>query len=130
MKPPESLSRVRLGAACGIPTDLQGREIDIDPIRGLLDRIVERWNPRGIRLFGSRARGDANPASDWDLLVVVPEDLPEGEFDPLTIWRVRRESGANADVVLCTAAEFDEDRNTPNTLAHEAWIRGVPLLER
>jgi hypothetical protein len=28
-----------------------------------------------VRLFGSRARGEARPDSDWDLAVVVPADL-------------------------------------------------------
>jgi|SRR5919106_3600554 predicted nucleotidyltransferase len=33
-----------------------------------------------VVLFGSRARGDARPWSDWDLLVIA-EGLPENPFD-------------------------------------------------
>jgi uncharacterized protein len=33
-----------------------------------------------VVLFGSRARGDASPQSDWDLLVLA-EGLPEHPFD-------------------------------------------------
>jgi predicted nucleotidyltransferase len=33
-----------------------------------------------VVLFGSRARGDATEASDWDLLVVA-EDLPQRPFE-------------------------------------------------
>ena len=33
-----------------------------------------------VVLFGSRARGDARPDSDWDLLVIA-EGLPENRFD-------------------------------------------------
>jgi HEPN domain-containing protein len=33
-----------------------------------------------VVLFGSRARGDARPESDWDLLV-ISEDLPAGHLD-------------------------------------------------
>lgn len=35
-------------------------------------RIVEQFDPLQIILFGSRARGDARPDSDIDMLVVFP----------------------------------------------------------
>ena len=28
-------------------------------------------------LFGSRARGDANPDSDWDILLLINKDMPQ-----------------------------------------------------
>jgi len=37
----------------------------------LIDSIVSRVNPRRLILFGARARGEAGPDSDIDLLVVV-----------------------------------------------------------
>jgi predicted nucleotidyltransferase len=42
--------------------------------RGLGDALV------AVVLFGSRARGDARPESDWDLLVIA-EGLPASAFD-------------------------------------------------
>ena len=36
-------------------------------------RLVAALRPERIYLFGSRARGDADQDSDFDLLVVVPE---------------------------------------------------------
>ncbi len=42
----------------------------------LLDRVVAYFYPRRAILFGSRARGDAGPDSDIDLLVVVDDDTP------------------------------------------------------
>jgi hypothetical protein len=35
-------------------------------------RITERYGARNVRLFGSRARGDARVDSDVDLLVDMP----------------------------------------------------------
>jgi predicted nucleotidyltransferase len=39
-------------------------------------RLVEAYQPECVYLFGSVARGDAGPDSDYDLLVVVPDDAP------------------------------------------------------
>jgi len=60
----------------------------IDPTRydPLLHALVERFAGRVklIALFGSRSRGEARPASDHDLFVVI-DDLPA---DPLERRRV------------------------------------------
>lgn len=70
----------------------------------------------------------AEPESDWDLLVVVPDDLaPEGFDDPKTIWHVKRGTGVPADVLVCRASEFEEDRATHNTIAYDAAVEGVRI---
>jgi len=47
-----------------------------EPIRRIVDRIVKRFDPDKIILFGSCARGDAGPDSDVDLLIVTtPEEF-------------------------------------------------------
>jgi predicted nucleotidyltransferase len=59
------------------PMDARGHRIDLSPLRTLLVRIEERYQPEQVWLFGSRARGDAEPGSDWDLLVVVPDSTAD-----------------------------------------------------
>jgi predicted nucleotidyltransferase len=104
--------------------------IDLSPLRGLLTRIAAAWQPEQIWLFGSRARGSEGPDSDWDLLVVVPDTIEEEVVEPVAAWRLARQSGVPADIVPCRAADFREDRTTPNTLAYEAASRGILLYER
>jgi predicted nucleotidyltransferase len=106
------------------------RRVDIDAIRPLLERIVARWAPRQIWLFGSRARGDATPDSDWDLFVVVDDTVGDDELDPGIGRRLRRECGVRADVIPWRAGEFAEFRGTPNTLAYSVATDGVLLHER
>ena len=110
------------------PRDARGAPIDLHPVQSLLDRIVSSWHPREIWLFGSRARGTAAANSDWDLLVVVPDELaPVGFDDPMAVWNVKQGAGVRADVLVCRASEFDEDRETHNTIAYDAAVEGVRL---
>lgn len=113
-----------------VARDAKDREVDLTPIRVLLDRIVAAWRPKQIRLFGSRARGEGTPGSDWDLFVLVPDDVPEDELGPLASWRLRKESRTRADVVPCHVSDFDDARDTPNTMAYEVAREGVLLYER
>lgn len=68
--------------------------------------------------------------SDWDLLVVVPDDADESILDPVSAWRLRKASSVRADLVPCRMSDFEEDSSTPNTLAFEAAMRGHLLYER
>ncbi len=109
-------------------SDARGKPIDLGPIQRLLDRIVARWEPHQVWLFGSRARGTAASDSDWDLLVVVPDELaPPGFDDPMTVWQVKGGAGVRSDVLVC-ASEFEEDRTTHNTIAYDAAVEGVQIL--
>jgi predicted nucleotidyltransferase len=65
--------------------DRRGGALNLIEAAPLLVRIVEAWHPYQIWLFGSRARGEANAESDWDLLVVVPDDVPDEVLDPLVV---------------------------------------------
>jgi uncharacterized protein len=48
-----------------VPAD-EAREL-----AAVVERLVAAFQPERIFLFGSRARGDAKPDSDFDLLIVV-----------------------------------------------------------
>jgi len=106
------------------------RQVDVAAIRLLLDRIVARWTPQQVWLFGSRARGDSTPDSDWDLFVVVDDSAADDDLDPGVGRRLRRECGVRADVIPWRASEFAEFRSTPNTLAYSVAKDGVLLHER
>ena len=46
-----------------------------DPVLAeIVRRLAEAYKPLSIYLFGSKARGDAEPDSDYDLMVIVPND--------------------------------------------------------
>jgi hypothetical protein len=113
------------------PLDRRGHAIDVRPIAPILARVVERWDPLQIWLFGSRARGDAGIDSDWDLLAVVPDCPEPADFDDLMmVWRVKRQPGISSDLIVYRASDFEADRPVPNTLAYATRIDGILVYER
>ena len=110
--------------------DARAKVIDLRPLSTLLARIEGRYHPEQVWLFGSRARGDARPNSDWDLLVVVPDATSERDLDPLTAFRLQRGSGVYADVIPCRRSEFQGDSGTVNTLAYTVLSEGMLIYER
>ena len=55
-----------------------------ESIREIVSRIVSRFKPEKIILFGSRGRGEAAPDSDVDLLVVMPVSGSKRRLDEIT----------------------------------------------
>ena len=48
-----------------------------DPVLAdIVRRLVETFEPERIYLFGSKARGDEGPGSDYDLMVIVADSAP------------------------------------------------------
>jgi HEPN domain-containing protein/predicted nucleotidyltransferase len=91
--------------------------------------IVDRFAPERLVLFGSRARGDHHPESDYDLIVVVDTPLDRGERDrPI---REALPAGAHrVDLIVYTPQEFEISRGDVGALAFAAEAEGVVLYER
>ena len=91
------------------------RHAPSDHDQRLLERIgaaIREIEPEArIVLYGSRARGDAAPDSDWDLLVLLP-----GTLNPSRRAAVRRrlfELGLEADAVLSAIVTTAETWDSP-----------------
>ena len=110
-----------------MPTDATMDDPSLDR---LLRHVVEVMNPLEVWLFGSRAEGRARPDSDYDLLVVLPDGVPDTAFDPVRAWRIGRDVRVPADIIPCTRSEFDEEQHEIDTLARAAVLRGRKVFER
>ena len=96
----------------------------------LLSRIIDAMRPVQIWLFGSRARGSARPTSDWDLLVVLPDDVVDDELDLVHAWQTVRDLRIPADVIPVRLSEFEEARDHAGTLVRTVVGEGRCIYAR
>src|SRR5438067_2057549 len=94
----------------------------------IVERLVVALHPERIYAFGSRARDDAHPDSDVDLMVIVP-DSTESSY-----WRIRHARDAvrprqylfSLDILVWTRDEFEERlpavSSLPATVADEGKL--------
>jgi hypothetical protein len=96
-------------------------------LEALVAALVARASPRAIWLFGSRARGDHRPDSDWDLAIALEDAAPSELFDPLTYWFLPRSLGVKATIVPVSAVDLEESWGQPNTLGYDLARDGKRL---
>lgn len=106
-----------------------GYRSDLVPAE-LLDRVVRHFEPEAVILFGSHARGDADEDSDYDLLVVLPDDAPPEKRTLRAGWEARRGWHGAADIIPCRRSWFDDKRDVVNSLAWIADAEGVVVFGR
>jgi len=95
----------------------------------ITERLVTRFQPHRIILFGSQARGTADERSDVDILVVCPVENNRRSL-MVAIDRALKGLGIARDIVVLTPEEFERDRQIPGTVARPAWLEGRVLYER
>jgi predicted nucleotidyltransferase len=105
----------------------------MNPQNELIDvivrRIVETAQPDKIILFGSRARGDGRPNSDFDVLVIKESSEPSYRRDaPLYLAL----AGLNApvDVMAYTPEEVTDWSAVPQAFITTALREGKVVYER
>jgi predicted nucleotidyltransferase len=103
--------------------------IDDRLIEDVVRRIVERFRPVRVILFGSFARGDARDHSDLDLFVEMETALRP----PQRVVEISREFGLRPwalDVIVYTPEEAERFRRTPGSFLNSIEAEGKVLYER
>lgn len=95
----------------------------------ILDRIVARFHPRRVILFGSQARGTATERSDIDLLVVF-DHVTDKRRKAVELRRAVGDLPMAKDFVVTTPDEIARRGNMAGSVLRGALRDGRVLYER
>jgi len=98
-------------------------------VREMVRRIVERFAPERVIVFGSQAVGTAQSGSDADLLVVMHCSRPPHE-EAVEIRKVLADLPMGQDVVVVTPEYFERYRDIVGTVVWPAVRQGKLLCAR
>ncbi len=98
-------------------------------INRMVKRIVQKFHPEQVILFGSHARGEAGPDSDVDLLVVMPVEGSVREKS-LEIHLALREFVVPLDIIVTKPEDFAWRREIIGTIEWPAAQEGKVLYAR
>lgn len=82
----------------------------------ILRRLVDAYQPWRVYLFGSHARGEAGPDSDYDVLLVVADDAPPERQRSRVAYEALWGTGTAVDVVVWTRSRFEKRLHLPASL--------------
>jgi len=97
-------------------------------VQRAVERIVMAARPNRVIVFGSYGRGDADDASDLDIMVVQP-DVTDRYAEMVRLRQVVGPIGAGVDVLVYSQREFDRRSSVPGTVLYWARKEGRSLYE-
>jgi predicted nucleotidyltransferase len=95
----------------------------------IVRRIVEAVDPDKIILFGSRARGDNRPDSDFDLLLVKESSQPKHRR-AVPAYLALSGTRASVDILWRTPSEVEEWAHACNHVICRALEEGQVVYEK
>jgi predicted nucleotidyltransferase len=99
-------------------------------LRRMIDILVREADPEAIILFGSRARGDARPDSDVDLLIIEREPFGPGRSriqEAARLYHALRHLPASKDLLVYSRDEFQRWKEALNHVVANATREGRVL---
>ncbi len=103
-------------------------EEEIKKIKEIIEQNVkeQRYNLIKIIFFGSRARGDFNASSDWDILIVLKEQLDRNKKIELShfIRKNLAEFYIPCDVIIKSKEELEKQSKSVGCVVKNAVEEG------
>ena len=105
---------------------MDNARIDDPKLAEIVRRLVEAYQPERIYLFGSKARDQANPDSDYDIMVIIPDSAPSPQRRSRLAYEVLRGTGTAADVLVWPRESFEKrlhlQASLPSTIQREGKL--------
>ncbi len=98
-------------------------------IFNIVEKIKDNYMPEKIVLFGSHAKGNPNPNSDIDLLIVKDSDFRRDERD-IEIRDLLREVKFPMDIFVYTPEEVNQFRSLKGSFINNIFKDGEVLYEQ
>jgi len=92
----------------------------------LIRRILQVVQLKRLILFGSAARGEMNPESDIDVLVVMPDGIHRRRTAQ-TIYRSLTGLGVSKDILVVTETDVKEHGENTSLALYPALREGKEL---
>ncbi|MDO8587981.1 MAG: nucleotidyltransferase domain-containing protein [Armatimonadota bacterium] len=126
---PGALWYNRLAGSPIFPPALGLCMVDESILSEAVRRLVDRFNPEQVILFGSQATGVADSHSDVDLLVIC---RVASNRRKLMVEMDRDLAGLPIarDIIVLTPQEYERECLIPGTVARPAWLEGRVLYGR
>ena len=77
-------------------------------VKYIVDIILKRINPVKIYLFGSRAKGNENTESDYDICILIKDKLNRNDLT-MNIYKDLANFGKSVDIIIEYESEFNSN---------------------
>jgi len=100
-----------------------------NPTLEIIREILKGFEYDRCLLYGSQARGDATPGSDYDLMIIIHREMsiPDRMTMATHIRKLLALKFINADVVVKPASEVESHRNFAGSLIRNVMLEGVSI---
>lgn len=100
--------------------------VDVASLARIVGRLVEAHEPERTYLFGSKARGDCRPDSDFDLLMVLAQTTKPAYRLAQDAHSLQWEIGTAADILVWNRDAFESrlhlQASLPATVVREGRL--------
>lgn len=93
------------------------------------ERLVTSAPVEKVILFGSRARGDHNSDSDFDLCVILDDHIPPGIYTPVSLWKIVSGIDLPIQITAIRRSVFEVAKRDVNSLSYEIEHDGRVIYE-
>jgi len=102
-------------------------------IKSIIEEVISLrgFTLYGIFLFGSRVKPDFKEDSDFDILVIIEDELSKRDIHKLTaeilILLHKQIRFISFDVIIKSRKNFEEEKDIVNTISNEVFHQGIGL---